>query len=131
MTREFLGLRMRNIQDVVFIWTRTYGEIFKSALVYLKVILCNFEESLASIQILYSFENTTTLPRCLKSSFLNLVKSSADKPYIHHLQPKNFPSLGKRTIVTAIAILQKRFERLFVSADNHLQQQYSNDSNDE
>ena len=83
------------------------------------------------IQILYSFENTTTLPRCLKSSFLNLVKSSADKPYIHHLQPENFPSLGKQTIVTAIATLQKRWKRLFVSASNHLQQRYSNDSNDE
>ena len=24
---------MRNFQDIVFIWTRTYGEIFKSAFV--------------------------------------------------------------------------------------------------
>ena len=34
-TREFLGLRMRNLQDTVFTWTQTYWEIFKSALVYL------------------------------------------------------------------------------------------------
>ena len=34
-TREFLGLRMRNFQGIVFISTRTYSEIFKSALVYL------------------------------------------------------------------------------------------------
>ena len=35
MTQEFLGLKMRNFQGIIFIWTRTYGEIFKSALVYL------------------------------------------------------------------------------------------------
>ena len=36
ITREFLGLRMLNFQFVVFIWwTRTYREIFKSALAYL------------------------------------------------------------------------------------------------
>ena len=32
--REFLGLRMQNFRGVVFIWTQTYREIFKSALVY-------------------------------------------------------------------------------------------------
>ena len=37
MTREFLGLRMWNFQGIVFIWTQTYREIFKSALVYLYV----------------------------------------------------------------------------------------------
>ena len=31
-TREFLEFRMRNFQDIVFIWTQTNGEIFKSAL---------------------------------------------------------------------------------------------------
>ena len=35
ITREFLGLRMRNFQGSVFIWIQTYREIFKSALVYL------------------------------------------------------------------------------------------------
>ena len=30
--REFLGLRMRNLQDIDFIWTQTYREIFRSAL---------------------------------------------------------------------------------------------------
>ena len=34
-THEFLGLRMRNFQGIVFIWSRAYSEIFKSALVYL------------------------------------------------------------------------------------------------
>ena len=34
INREFLGLRMRNFQGIVFIWTRTYSEKFKSALVY-------------------------------------------------------------------------------------------------
>ena len=34
-TREFLGLGMLNFQGIVFIWTQTYREIFKSALVYL------------------------------------------------------------------------------------------------
>ena len=37
ITREFLGLRMRNFQGmgIIFIRTQTYSEIFKSALVYL------------------------------------------------------------------------------------------------
>ena len=35
ITREFLGLRKQNFQGMVFISTRTYMEIFKSALVYL------------------------------------------------------------------------------------------------
>ena len=35
IVREFLGLRMWNFQGIVFIWTQTYREIFKSALVYL------------------------------------------------------------------------------------------------
>ena len=35
ITREFLELRMRNFQGIGFIWTQTYTEIFKSALVYL------------------------------------------------------------------------------------------------
>ena len=35
ITWEFLGLRMWNSQDSVFISTQTYTEIFKSALVYL------------------------------------------------------------------------------------------------
>ena len=30
ITREFLGLRMRNFQIIIFLWTRTYREIFKS-----------------------------------------------------------------------------------------------------
>ena len=30
--REFLGLRMRNLQDIDFIWTQTYREFFRSAL---------------------------------------------------------------------------------------------------
>ena len=34
-TREFLGLRMRNFQGIIFILIRTNREIFKSALVYL------------------------------------------------------------------------------------------------
>ena len=36
ITREFLGLRMRNFQGIAFIWTQAYREIFKSALVYLQ-----------------------------------------------------------------------------------------------
>ena len=35
MTREFLGLRARDFQDIVFVWAKTYREIFKSVLVYL------------------------------------------------------------------------------------------------
>ena len=35
MTRDLLGLRMRNFQGMIFKWIRTYREIFKSALVYL------------------------------------------------------------------------------------------------
>ena len=31
----FLELRMQNFQGIVFTWTQTYKEIFKSALVYL------------------------------------------------------------------------------------------------
>ena len=35
ITRKFLGLRKRNFQGIVFIWTQTCREIFKSALMYL------------------------------------------------------------------------------------------------
>ena len=35
ITREFLVIKMRNFQDIVFIRKQTYGEISKSALVYL------------------------------------------------------------------------------------------------
>ena len=35
ITQEFLGSRMQNFQRIVFILTRTYREIIKSALVYL------------------------------------------------------------------------------------------------
>ena len=34
MTREFLGFRKRNFQDIVFIRTKTSREIFKYALVH-------------------------------------------------------------------------------------------------
>ena len=37
ITQKFLGLRMGNFQGIVFIWTQTYREIFKSALVYLQL----------------------------------------------------------------------------------------------
>ena len=46
MTREFLGLRMRNVQGIVLIYTQTYRQIFKSALVYLFSML--FVEQLLS-----------------------------------------------------------------------------------
>ena len=32
---RILRIRIRNFQGIFFIWTRTYSEIFKSALVYL------------------------------------------------------------------------------------------------
>ena len=35
MTQEFLGLRMRNFQGIVFTRVRAYIEIFKSALGHL------------------------------------------------------------------------------------------------
>ena len=35
ITQEFLELKMRNFQDIVFILRQTYREISKSALVYL------------------------------------------------------------------------------------------------
>ena len=35
ITREFLGLRMRNFQSIVFIRTQTCRKIFKSALVHM------------------------------------------------------------------------------------------------
>ena len=38
ITREFLGLRMRNFHGSAFIWTKTHSEIFKSALVYLYIL---------------------------------------------------------------------------------------------
>ena len=34
ITPEILGLRMRKFRCIVFIWTQTYREIFKPALVY-------------------------------------------------------------------------------------------------
>ena len=36
-TWEFLGFRIRNFQGIIFIWTQTYREIFKSELVYFKM----------------------------------------------------------------------------------------------
>ena len=39
MTRDFLGLRMRNFQGIVFIWTQTYSKTFKSALVYFETYI--------------------------------------------------------------------------------------------
>ena len=35
VTRGFLGPRMANFQGIASIWTQTYREIFKPALVYL------------------------------------------------------------------------------------------------
>ena len=35
LTQEFLGLKMKNFQGIVFNWTATYTGIFESALVYL------------------------------------------------------------------------------------------------
>ena len=35
VTREFLGLRIRNFPGIVSVWTQPYRDIFKSALVYL------------------------------------------------------------------------------------------------
>ena len=36
ITREFLGLRIRNFRGNAFILTQTYREVFKSTLVYLQ-----------------------------------------------------------------------------------------------
>ena len=35
ITQELLGLKIQNFQGIDFIWTQTYWEIFKPALVYL------------------------------------------------------------------------------------------------
>ena len=35
ITREFFGLRMQSFQGIIFIWTQTYSENIKSALVYI------------------------------------------------------------------------------------------------
>ena len=35
ITQEFLGLRVKNFQDIILKWIRTCREIFKFALVYL------------------------------------------------------------------------------------------------
>ena len=35
ITWEFVGLRVQNFQDFIFIWKQTYRKIFKSAVVYL------------------------------------------------------------------------------------------------
>ena len=42
MTRKFLGLRIQNFQGIAFILTKIYNEIFKSAIVYLKVARSNY-----------------------------------------------------------------------------------------
>ena len=50
---------MWNFQDIVFIWTQTYREICKSALVYNKIkILEKFYEGLCGAS--KSFKTTTT-----------------------------------------------------------------------
>ena len=38
ITREFLGLKIWSFQGIIFIWTRTYSEVFKSALVSFKFV---------------------------------------------------------------------------------------------
>ena len=35
ITREFLGSIMWNFQEIILTWTQAYGEIFKSAFLYL------------------------------------------------------------------------------------------------
>ena len=35
VTREFLGIRIQNFHGIIFIWIQTYGDIFKSAWVYI------------------------------------------------------------------------------------------------
>ena len=42
ITREFLEIRMRNFQGIIFVWTRAYKEIFKSALLYLQIYFLLF-----------------------------------------------------------------------------------------
>ena len=37
ITRQVFGIRMRTCNVIVFIWTQTYRDIFKSALVSLKI----------------------------------------------------------------------------------------------
>ena len=45
LTREFLKSRMQNFQVLFFVWIRTYREIFKSTLVYLKEYISNSYET--------------------------------------------------------------------------------------
>ena len=47
ITREFLGLRMRNFQGIVFLWTQTFRETLESALVYFKCCLMIYKKSMA------------------------------------------------------------------------------------
>ena len=47
ITREFLGLRMRNFQGIVFLRTQTFRETLESALVYSKCCLMIYKKSVA------------------------------------------------------------------------------------
>ena len=58
ITRQFLGLRMRNFQDINFIWTRTCREIFKYALVYLWALCILF---ILTSQLMANFKTTKNI----------------------------------------------------------------------
>ena len=47
IAREFLGLRMRNFQGIVFLRTQTFRETLESALVYSKCCLMIYKKSVA------------------------------------------------------------------------------------
>ena len=58
ITQEFLGLKIRNIQGISYIWTETYREIFKSAKRTFKCHICIFvkERKLNCVTIFLKIE---------------------------------------------------------------------------
>ena len=80
ITREFLGLRIRNFQGIIFLWTRTYREIFKSALVYLLfLVFIYFQLSALSqpkvVECKFTFADLQRLMRLMKNECLNSTKN--------------------------------------------------------
>ena len=91
ITQESLGLKIRNFQGIVFVWTQTYRQIFKSVLVYLYV---NALYEMSNIQKTCAF-NIEALTKCVmqESSFGSLISEKFQRNaifkviIIHSVEP--------------------------------------------
>ena len=92
ITREFLGIRMRNFQGIIFVWTRTHREIFKSALVQIwdlfSVVNKTSKNTMRLSQILHSFLCSTlfsTISDCVAKDLTYKIYSVFEEKRLHSL----------------------------------------------